>query len=87
MNFPIEYEIIQNLSKKSVQIVRYALQKSAQVRCAVQNTVKVLSTRCYITANMLSKNCAKYKENSQYGVFQRLSISGSIETCKICHQI
>ena len=76
MNFPIAYVQIV-MSEKSIQIVRYALQKS----------VKVLSNRCYLTANILSKNCAEHKENNQYGVFQRFSILGSIETCKICHQI
>ena len=68
MNFPIacpncDVQIYPNCQICSPKICQSQM-------CCSKNTVKVLSTRCYITANMLSKNCAKHKENNQYGVFK-----------------
>ena len=70
----------------ALQIVMYALQKSVSLLCP-KNVVKVLSASCYINNKTLSNYCAENKENNQYGGFLTLSIVGTTEACKICHQI
>ena len=87
------FKKIQHIQKISCYIyalqksaIIYALQKFVSLLCP-KNVVKDFSASCYINNKMSSNYCAKNKENNQYGGFLTLSILGSTEACKICHQI